>query len=65
MATYTITINERTKAGKSLVEYLRNLGVIEEVPNAETLNAIKDIDNNCGIRCDTFEDYLKAIKFKQ
>lgn len=64
MATYTITINERTKAGKSLVEYLRNLGVIE-VPNAETLNAIKDIDNNCGIRCDTFEDYLKAIKFKQ
>lgn len=26
--TYTITIDERTKEGKSLVRYLRDLGVI-------------------------------------
>ena len=42
MATYTITVNERTKAGKSLVNYLKSLGVIEE-PNDETLQAMKDI----------------------
>ncbi len=61
MATYTITINERTKAGKSLVEYLRNLGVIE-VPNAETLAAIEEISNGGGTECKTFEDYLKAVR---
>ena len=32
MATYTITVNERTREGKSLVNYLKSLGVID-VPN--------------------------------
>ena len=36
MATYTITVNERTKAGKSLVNYLKSLGVIDG-PNDETM----------------------------
>ena len=44
MATYTITVNERTKAGKSLVAYLKSLGVIDE-PNEETLQAMKDIED--------------------
>ena len=35
MATYTITVNERTKAGKSLVNY-KSLGVIDG-PNDETM----------------------------
>ena len=43
MATYTITVNERTKAGKSLVNYLKSLGVIEE-PNDETLQASNETD---------------------
>lgn len=30
MATYTITINERTKFGKSVIEFLRNIGAIVE-----------------------------------
>ena len=30
MATYTININERTQAGKSLYLYLNSLGVISE-----------------------------------
>lgn len=60
MATYTITVNERTKAGKSLVDYLRNLGVIDE-PKDETLAAAKEIEEGGGTRCDTFEDYLKAV----
>lgn len=61
MATYTIQVNERTKAGKVLVKYLRDLGVIEE-PNDTTMAAIKEIEDGGGTRCNTFEDYLKAIK---
>ena len=36
MATYTITVNERTKEGKSLVNSLKSLGVIDG-PNDETI----------------------------
>lgn len=60
MATYTITVNERTKAGKSLIGYLRSLGVIDE-PNDATLAAISEIRNGGGTRCDSFDDYLKAV----
>ena len=45
MATYTITVNERTKAGRGLVEYLRSLGVINEA-NDTTLNAIDELQQN-------------------
>ena len=61
MATYTITVNERTRAGKSLVNYLRSLGVIDE-PSEATLAAVQEIKNGGGTRCETFEDYLKAIQ---
>ena len=61
MATYTITVNERTKAGKILVNYLRDLGVIDE-PNEATLAAVQEIKNGGGTRCETFEDYLNAVQ---
>ena len=38
MAVYTIHINERTKAGKGLVQYLRSLGVIEEAGKGRGLD---------------------------
>ena len=60
MATYTITVNERTKAGKSLVGYLRSLGVIKE-PNDSTLAAIKELEEGGGTRCENFDEYLKAV----
>lgn len=60
MATYTIRVNERTKAGKGLVRYLRSLGVIDE-PNETTIAAIKEIENGGGTRCNSFEDYLKSV----
>lgn len=60
MATYTITVNEKTRAGKSLIGYLRSLGVIEE-PNDATLKAMEEIRNGGGTRCESFEDYLKAV----
>ena len=61
MATYTITVNERTKEGKGLVNYLKTLGVIE-VPNEKTRKAIQEIQEGKGTVCNTFEEYLEAIK---
>ena len=61
MATYTITVNERTKEGKSLVNSLKSLGVID-VPNDETLQAMKDIEDGDVTEYKTFEDYLEAYK---
>ena len=50
MASYTVTIDERTKAGKSLEE-----------PNDTTLLAIQQIMKGEGTRCETFGDYLKTV----
>lgn len=61
MATYTITVNERTKEGRDLVRYLKTLGVIE-IPNETTRKAIKELDEGKGTVCNTFEEYLEAIK---
>ncbi len=62
MATYTITVNEKTREGKSLVKYLKSLGVIDDVPNDETLQAMKDIEDGNVKVYKTFEDYLEAYK---
>ena len=62
MATYTITVNEKTREGKSLVKYLKSLGVIDDVPNDETLQAMKDIEDGDVKVYKTFEDYLEAYK---
>ena len=35
MATYSLTINERTTAGKALLKYLLSLGVINDAPSKE------------------------------
>ena len=50
MATYTITVNERTREGKGLVNYLKTLGVIE-VPNEKTRKAIQEIREGKGTVC--------------
>ena len=61
MATYTITVNERTKEGRCLVRYLKTLGMIE-IPNETTRKAIKELNEGKGTVCNTFEEYLEAIK---
>ncbi len=61
MATYTITIDERTKSGKRVVDYLKSHGIIE-VPNETTRKAIQEIREGKGTVCNTFEEYLEAIK---
>ena len=44
MATYTITIDERTKSGKQVLNYLKSHGVIE-IPN-ETTRKSNETENN-------------------
>lgn len=68
MATYTISINERTNAGKSLLAYLRSLSVIvNDVPeeqkfNKTTLKAMEEHRQGKGTLYETFEDFLEDIK---
>ena len=69
MATYTISINERTTTGKAVVDFLRSLGFLKEkdvnVAKAKKTSsldkAIQEIKEGKCTVCDTFEDYLKEI----
>ncbi len=61
MTTFTISINEKTKAGKSLIAYLRSLGVVHE-PNSTTIKAIKELEEGKVTRCSSFEDYLSQVQ---
>ena len=61
MATYTIKVNERTKAGKGLVAYLRSLGVIKEA-NDTSMEALKELKAGKVTRCQSFEEYLESVK---
>lgn len=66
MATYVVNINEKTNTGKSLLGYLRNLGVIVDNytkrPNMETLKAIDELRGGKVIRCKNFEDYKRKMQ---
>lgn len=61
MTTFTITINEKSKAGKSLIAYLRSLGVVQE-PNSSTLKAIEELKAGKYTKCSSFEDYLAQVE---
>ena len=63
MATYVVNINERTNTGKSLLGYLKNLGVIVDAePNNTTLKAINELRTGKVIRCKNFEDYKRKMQ---
>lgn len=54
---------------KFLTELLEKLGIsaktveLEDIPNKETLKAIKDTENNIGLtKFDSFEAYKQATK---
>ena len=62
----TITINERTAKGKSLIEFLRNFEGenfirIGEDPNAETLKAISEINQGKGKRHKTVDSLMSDL----
>ncbi|MDD7318933.1 MAG: hypothetical protein SOZ80_04180 [Prevotella sp.] len=66
MATYTISINERTKEGRGIVEYLREKGLIPTIKadnGAEaTRRALKEMREGKVTRCRDFDEYLKSVK---
>lgn len=66
MATYTITLNERTSTGKALLALIKSLGVmikpVRQISNnSTTLQAIREAKEGKGVLCEDFEDYLKKV----
>lgn len=66
MATYTININERTKEGRSIVDYLREKGLIPtpQPDNGKeaTRRALEELGEGKVTRCKTFDDYLESVR---
>ncbi len=64
----TVIINEKTKAGKSLIEYLRHSNhatiIEEEQPNAETLKAIKEVEEGKVTSYSSAKEMMSALKQK-
>jgi len=65
MAEYTININERTNAGKSLLKYLISLGVIVEKIKPHHKNcideALEDVKEGRVYQADSVDDMFKQI----
>jgi len=62
----TVTINERTSKGKSLLEFLRkfeddNFIQIENEPNAETKRAISDVKKGKVTRTKNVADLMNKL----
>ncbi len=55
MATYTITLNEKTSSGKALLAYLKALGVlINKVPTKSKSSYIRSQEDKRAGRVETF-----------
>lgn len=67
MATYTVTLNERTNDGKALLNYLLSLGVVNPKPekekngSEETLQAIKDVKAGKGRRYKNLDEFKERM----
>ncbi len=67
MATYTITLNERTSTGKALLSLIKSLGILikpvrsTNAAKSTTLDAIREAKAGKGTFCEDFEDYLKKV----
>jgi len=65
----TITINERTTKGKSLMEFLRKFEgdgfiSIEKEPTASLLEAIKEVNAGKTKECKNVENLFKELRKK-
>ncbi len=65
MATYTVNLDERTSAGKALLNYLKSLGVItpakEKTAYDETLQAVREAKSGNMTRYKSFDDFKKRM----
>ena len=63
MATYTITLNERTSSGKALMAYLKALGVlINKVPTKSKSSYIRSQEDKRAGRVETFSSPLEMFE---
>lgn len=63
METITISVNSRSKNGRSLLNYIKSLNFVKiNYPNAATKRAIKDLENNKGTSFDNATDALSFLK---
>ena len=67
MATVTLNYDAHNASALKALDFLLSLGLFqrkERVSAAEkrTLKAIEELENGKGTVCNTFEDYLKAVK---
>ncbi len=73
MATYSITINERTQIGRGMLQTMQSLASIftvrkiktpvekAEIPNADTLEAVRQAKAGEGVRYTSMEDFKRAM----
>ena len=61
MATYTITINERTKQGKSLRDYLQALGIIKTTKKGSLDEALEDVRKGNVYEASSIEELIKQL----
>lgn len=65
MATYTITLNERTAGGKALVSYLRALGVVmNKVTSKKKSSYVRSQEDKRAGRIEEFassEDMFRSL----
>lgn len=52
----------QTELLSKILEYLKTIKQDNKEVNAETLQAMLDAKEGNTIRCDSFEDYLKAVE---
>lgn len=67
MATISLKYDGRNTIAQKAMDFILSLGVFQKVeplnPNEKkTLKAIHEIEKGKGTVCNTFDDYLKAIK---
>ena len=68
MATISLTYNERNQLAQKTIRYILSLGIfkttiMDSSSRRKTLKAIKDVKTGNDVTvCDTFEDYLKAVR---
>ncbi len=69
MATISLKYDARNRIAQKTVEFILSLGIftVDDKPKMssaekKTRKAIEEIENGRGIVCDTFEDFLSAVK---
>lgn len=65
MKTITISYDANNDTIRKLINSLINSGIFikkESTLNDDTIKALDEINNGGGIRCNSFDEYLEAVK---